>query len=904
MRRQMLILATIFCLAMLTSNALAITPLFETKVDYPAGTQPRSVISADFDNDGYNDLAVLNSYDYDISVLLNNGDGTFAAPVDYSIGGATPYSICSADLNIDGYNDLVVANNYSENLGILFNDGDGTFAPAITIALSDNPTSVKAADLNGDGSADIIASISGDADDVAVLINIVDGSGWEIDYYDAADGTFDLCTGDFNQDGHLDIASANSYGNPYDVSVFINDGDGSFAAAVQYTAGSYGSLAHSICSADLNGDNWPDLAVANAGGDDVSILINDGDGTFGAATDFSVGNYPNCIFSADLDLDGDIDLAVTNYEDHSVSVLLNNGDGIYASAINFGVGSYPEAVFAADLDDDEDFDLAVANDQTHNVSVLLNRSSILLYTYPCPYQTDVYAYGFPIAHFKPEIVLDGSTVNNSSFIVHTSQTGLKPGTVDYLSSPPDFNFIAFTKQSDFLPGEVVTVTITDDILPLDAKRGENGFGLPHVWQFGIQPWETGKGIFRNTTDYYSMTPKSIVSADFDGDRNLDIAVTNDNTDLVSIYINNGDGTFITPAGTYGTGDRPIGLACADFNADGAIDLAVAHISDDFISILINNGDGTFQPSADYAAGGSNNIIYSTDIDGDGDFDLVSGNTGIVRTLKNNGDGTFLPADECYNGFINSIATADCDLDGDFDILVSSTDLIETEWLDVLSNDGFGSFTPAERIVLNQLTPAMVLADFNGDYKLDLATGGLGDNILIYINAGNFSFLPGVGYNIGTWPSSIYALDVDGDGYLDLASRNIGESEIYINKNNGDGTFQSVKTYSTDGDGVWAMCSADLDGDHDLDLATVNSGNSISILLNLGYTCGDIDGQEGINILDVVFMINYIYKDGTAPDPLEAANVNYGSSPDSQINILDVVCMINFIYKDGADLSCP
>ena len=67
-----------------------------------------------------------------------------------------------------------------------------------------------------------------------------------------------------------------------------------------------------------------------------------------------------------------------------------------------------------------------------------------------------------------------------------------------------------------------------------------------------------------------------------------------------------------------------------------------------------------------------------------------------------------------------------------------------------------------------------------------------------------------------------------------------------------------------------------------------------------YTCGDLDDDGLINILDVVFLINYIYKSGTAPDPLTSADVD----GDSAINILDVVYLINYIYKSGPEPDCP
>jgi hypothetical protein len=97
-----------------------------------------------------------------------------------------------------------------------------------------------------------------------------------------------------------------------------------------------------------------------------------------------------------------------------------------------------------------------------------------------------------------------------------------------------------------------------------------------------------------------------------------------------------------------------------------------------------------------------------------------------------------------------------------------------------------------------------------------------------------------------------------------------------------------------------MCAADFDGDGDVDLALSNYANSIIILYNnSAYICGDIDGIEGVDILDIVFLINYIYLDGPYPANLKAADVD--GIPG--INILDIIYLINYIYKDGPDLIC-
>jgi hypothetical protein len=78
----------------------------------------------------------------------------------------------------------------------------------------------------------------------------------------------------------------------------------------------------------------------------------------------------------------------------------------------------------------------------------------------------------------------------------------------------------------------------------------------------------------------------------------------------------------------------------------------------------------------------------------------------------------------------------------------------------------------------------------------------------------------------------------------------------------------------------------------------SNGNDVGDVCD--YMCGDLDDDEQVNILDIVFLINNLYKNGTAPDPIESADVNF----DLDINILDVVYMINFIYKSGPDLDCP
>jgi hypothetical protein len=153
------------------------------------------------------------------------------------------------------------------------------------------------------------------------------------------------------------------------VSVLLNNGDGTFAAKVGYAVRDY---PRSVAVGDLDGDGKPDLATANYWDDSVSVLLNNGDGTFAGKVNYGVGSYPRSVAVGDFSGDGKPDLAVANYGGDDVSVLANNGDGTFAAQANYGVGIEPISVAVSDFDGDGKPDLAVANYVHNDVSVLRN----------------------------------------------------------------------------------------------------------------------------------------------------------------------------------------------------------------------------------------------------------------------------------------------------------------------------------------------------------------------------------------------------------------------------------------------------------------------------------------------------------------------------------------------------
>ncbi|MBW4697611.1 MAG: VCBS repeat-containing protein [Aphanocapsa lilacina HA4352-LM1] len=189
--------------------------------------------------------------------------------------------------------------------------------------------------------------------------------------FPAGDSPQSVALGDIDGDGDTDIATANADSD--DVSVLLNDGTGTFAPARSFAAG---DSPRSVALGDLDGDGDLDVATANRGSypsyGNVSVLLNDGTGTFAPAQSFAVGYSPSSVALGDLDGDGDLDVASANFYSKDVSVLLNVGGGSFAPAQAFVAGNRPKSVALGDIDGDGDLDIATANYRSETVIVFQN----------------------------------------------------------------------------------------------------------------------------------------------------------------------------------------------------------------------------------------------------------------------------------------------------------------------------------------------------------------------------------------------------------------------------------------------------------------------------------------------------------------------------------------------------
>jgi hypothetical protein len=340
--------------------------------NFASGNLAFTVLTGDFNHDGFLDIATGNVATSTVSVLSGYGDGTFGQHVDYQTGGGCGFGGFTTDVNHDGNLDLVVPCN---GVSVLLGKGDGTFGAAMGFQAGVGSTNVTVGDFNGDGFPDLAVS-NGDSNSVSILVGYGDGTFGPPTDYPVGKKPFTIATDDFNHDGKLDLVTANLTGNS--ISVLLGNGDGTFQPQTEYLTG---RDAQYVSVADFNGDNNPDLAVANEDDNTIAIMLGKGDGTFGTPAYLAAGANPSGVIPVDLNGDGKLDLAVadSNYDrggSSQLSVFLGNGDGTFQPRTDYLTGFGPRTVVAGDFNGDGRLDLATANNDSANVSILLQQSVV------------------------------------------------------------------------------------------------------------------------------------------------------------------------------------------------------------------------------------------------------------------------------------------------------------------------------------------------------------------------------------------------------------------------------------------------------------------------------------------------------------------------------------------------
>jgi hypothetical protein len=673
---------------------------------------PDAIVAGDFNRDGIPDLAVTSAGDSTLTVFLGRGDGTFA-PQPSLPTGATPTGVAAADFNGDGIPDLAVTNRDDNTVSIFLGAGDGTFTPAGTFAVGQTPSALVAGDFNGDGRPDLAVA---DADldlntgnptfrgDVSVLAGNGDGTFQDAVSYPVGYAPLGIVAGDFNGDGHLDLATANH--DSSDLSVLPGTGTGTFGRALTATTE---SSPFSAVAGDFNGDGRLDLVTAESGPDGVvTVLVGRGNGTFQdrAPTDTAgnpVGSAPAAVAVGDFNGDGLPDLVIANAGSNDLSVLLAAGDGTFHPQVRVAVGASPSAVAVGDFNGDGRLDLAVtvpAFDDNGNpaggrVAIFLGNGDGTFARTTDPDTGTALSYGVgrdPVALVADDFNGDGVP-------------DLAVADAELAGDPSDPQPVG--------PGHV-SVLLGD---------GHGGFGPATAWAVG-----TGDGPFN---------PVGLVTGDFNGDGRVDIATADHGSDTVSLLLGQGDGTFLSPA-TVAVGSQPGPLAVADFTGDGRLDLAVGNQGSDDVSVLLGNGDGTFRPQVRYDLNDTPFALVAADFTGDGVPDLAAadGPSGNDRVLLGSGDGTFGPvtADGGVGGSAFALAAADFNGDGLTDL--ANVNHFPDGVTAVLATLDHGDlfFAPPNPAAGQRATPLLV--DVNGDGRPDSVVVSQSGRVLVRLARGD------------------------------------------------------------------------------------------------------------------------------------------------------------------------
>ena len=346
---------------------------------------------------------------------------------------------------------------------------------------------------------------------------------------------------------------------------------------------------------------------------------------------------------------------------------------------------------------------------------------------------------------------------------------------------------------------------------------------------------SGLGFVNVQSPATGNQPDAVAVGDFNGDGLPDLAVANRADNTVTIFLGNGLGTFTALGTPVPTGNTPVAIGVGDFNGDGFADLAVVNRSDGNVSILLGDGTGNFTLAATPTAGDDPVALVIGDFNGDGWPDIAVANDrgNTVTVMIGNGDGTFgITADVPVTGNSpDAIAAGDFNGDGNLDLVVAN-DVDNT--LTVLLGTGIGTFTPASGTppATGRSPQSLVVADFNGDGKADLAVANSLDNTLtLFLGNGDGTFAVASTPSTGNLPYSVAAGDFNGDGNVDLAVANNTDGTVTVLLGAGNGTFTAATTSPAAGTSPWSIVAADLNGDGYSDIVTTDyfSGTATVLL---------------------------------------------------------------------------
>ncbi|CAF0880594.1 unnamed protein product [Rotaria sordida] len=708
---------------------------FQSQTIYSTGfsSRPYSIAIGDLNNDTQMDIVVTNSGNENLGIFLGHGNSSFATQIIYPIGvGSSPGHVIMDDFNRDNWLDVAITDDNDDNIIILIGNGSGTFSTQLTYftGSGSKPSALAVGYFNNDKYLDLAVANRG-RDTIGIFFGLDYTSFKHQELCDAGmDSSPDsLAIGDFNNDGHLDMVTTLYYGGK--LGVFLGYGNGSFTPLSTYSDMQF-SQPRAVTVGDVNNDNQLDIIEVKRGINSISIILGYGNGTFADPLLYSTGSdtRPRSVSAGDFNHDNRLDVTVANYGANNIGVFFGYGNGTFEDviALSTGKASRPNSVTIFDINNDTHLDIIVANRGIDQVGVFLG-------------------YG------------------NRSF---TQQMTFSTGTD---SSPT----VAIARDFD-----------NDG----RADLAISNYGTSNILIF--YRYDNGTfGTLRSFTTGTSLHPEQMEVGDFNNDNQLDIIVTDSNSQYVGVFFGYNDGTFasISLVPLSETTSIIGYVAVGDFNNDTHLDFALADYGHNYIQVYLANGTKPFTGQTtfyDVGQGTHPSALAVGHFNNDSHLDLAVANYGTsnIGILLGYENGTFSNVTTYSTGddsYPLSLIVGDFNNDSLTDIIVANSMADNIIILIGLGNGEFFTLTTYS-MGHNSQPMSIAVGDFNKDYKKDIAVANFGtNNICILFGYDNGTFANQTWYPLGydSRPTWIVFKDLNNDSWEDIAVATYGIDNIKI-----------------------------------------------------------------------------------------------------------------------------
>jgi hypothetical protein len=684
-------------------------------------------------------------------------------------------------------------------------------------------------------------------------------------YFPTGSTPSSVAIGDLDRDGHADLVVTNSavYSESRisSISILRGNGDGTFAPGRVIPVG---NVPQAVVIEDLDGDGFPDLAIANFGESpayvgSVSVMMGYGDGTFRSAVDYTAGNMVRSLSAADLDGDGDLDLVTED------AVLLNNGDGTFGAAAAYGYDYADWLVAVGDLNRDghpdlvtSDIDAEPGYDDEPGMWAYTVRLGNGDGTFRAPMRQGqgFRCWGLGLADLDGDGLLDLAICN------HGDDRGYSSGVLVHLGRGDGTFGPARLFQTAWNPVSLAIADLNGDG-KLDLITSNDGDDPDFDVNSMTILLGNGDGTFARGPELQTGEhPAFVAAGHVDSGATWDLVAVNQTDFSLSVFLGNGDGSFGTRDRTL-VGRHPFGLAAADLDHDGRTDLVSAnggpYSGPGGVSLIRSRGDGTFDDPVDSGTG-KRFFVGAADLNADTATDLVVTSASGVTAMLGGGGATFRELSETRldPNFPGPPVLADLNHDGLLDVAVP---LSGAGGVSVLIGRGDGSFGPGTRFaVVGAYADHAAAGDLDRDGLPDLVVGLGGYSVSVLLGHGDGTLAPAVTYDSHQYFANnapVGLADIDEDGQLDVVCGNV----VWLG--NGDGTLRAGTRIVRYGDN--GIVLEDFDGDHHVDAAFLSESRMVSVLPGRGdgtfgpplqygtgagprsMTAGDFDGDGRIDL---------------------------------------------------------